>query len=241
MAEPAESEIDWDDTVDVVCVGTSPGILAYAICCAANELDVLMVNPPAEPDPATAGWYASMIADLTPSLDPGRESAADDRAGFSFARVAPSPAPAGKRAKLEPFVGEHLRQWSANCLRSPFGVMFTQVPELLVPMRTEDGVTITAAFLGDLSDGDVLTWLADRALEAGVPEPGHAMTAMILELGRIAGVELDDGTRVAAACGLAFPVDAQALVPDLPGLGGCTVALVGRPAGRFATVDLLHP
>ncbi len=228
-----DSAPDWDDVVDVVCVGTSPGVLAYGICCAANDLDVLLVQPPAEPDELTAAWFTAMTADL----EAGRHRPAP---AFSFARVSPPPpAPTGKRVRLETFFGERLRQWSAHCLRSPFGVMFTQVPELLIPMRTEDGATITAAFLGDVPDGDVLTWLADRAREAGVPDSGHPMSAMILEQGRIAGVELDDGTRVAATGGLAFPVGAHTLVPDLPGLGECTVAMVGRPAGRFATVDLL--
>jgi hypothetical protein len=232
----------WDDTVDVVCVGSGPGVLAYAICCAAVDLDVMMVGPSAASNPELDAWRAAMTEDLNVArrLDHVRDSNGNDCPTFSFARVTPAPVRVGKGVTLEPFIGEHLRQWSASCLRSPLGVMFTEVPELLIPMCTEDGATITAAFLGDLTDGDVLTWLADRALETGVPEPGHAMSALILEQGRIAGVELDDGTRVAATGGLAFAVDAPALVPDVPGLGGCTVALVGRPAGRFATVDLLY-
>ena len=36
-------------------------------------------------------------------------------------------------------------------------------------------------------------------------------------------------------------IGVNALIPDLSGLGGCTVAVVGRPAGRFAMVDLLQP
>ena len=240
MADP-DSGVAWDDTVDAICVGTSPGVLAYAVCCAAHGLDVLLVHPPDEPDQQTAAWYAAMTEDLTPTVSPGREYAGEGRQGFSFERVAPMPEPTGKRVKLEPFVGEHLRQWSAHCSSSPLGVMLTEIPELLVPMRTEDGATITAAFLGEIHDGDVLTWLADRAREVGIAESDGTMSAMVLEEGRIAGVELDDGTLVATTGGLAFPVAAEALVPDVPGLGGSTVAIVGRPAGRFARVDLLQP
>lgn len=236
-----DSTIEWDEVVDVVCIGTSPGVLAYAICCAVNDLDVLLVQSPDEPDAETAAWYAAMTVDLPARLNHGRENAREDRQEFSFARVTRPSAPTGKRVRLETFVGEHLRQWSAHCLSSPLGVMLTQVPELLVPMRTADGATITAAFLGDLDDGDVLTWLADRAREVGLPDSEDTMSAMIVDEGRIAGVELDDGTLVAATGGLAFPVGVNALIPDLPGLGGCTVAVVGRPAGRFATVDLLQP
>ena len=40
--------LDWDDVVDVVCVGTTPGVLAYAIFCAAADLDVIRVRAEAE-------------------------------------------------------------------------------------------------------------------------------------------------------------------------------------------------
>lgn len=242
MTEPgADSALAWDDVVDVVCVGTSPGVLAYAICCAENHLDVLMVRPAAEPDEQTADWIAAMTADLDPRRDPGPGIAPEDRPDFSLARVAPPPAPTGKRVKLETFVGEHLRQWSAHCLRSPFGVMFTQIPELLVPMRTDGGESITAALVGDLGDRDLVSWLGEGARENGLADRENLMAAMVFEDGRIAGVELDDGYLVAARGGLAFPVAAEVAGPDLPRHDGCTVAIVGRPAGRFATVDLLRP
>ena len=63
MAEPAESEIDWDETVDVLCVGTGPGVLAYGMFCAASDLDVLIVESP-ELDAQTAQWCAVMAEDL---------------------------------------------------------------------------------------------------------------------------------------------------------------------------------
>lgn len=236
-----ESDLEWDEVVDIVCVGGSPGVLAYAICCAANDLDVLMVRPPAEPDGDIAAWHAAMTADLDPRLNPGRENTAEDRPGFSFARLAPPPAPTGKRVTLETFVGEHLRQWSAHCLQSPFGVMFTQIPELLLPMRTDDGESVTAAFVGELGAGNLVSWLGECAREHGLADPKNIMAAMVFEEGRIAGVELDDGYLVAARGGLAFPVGAEAPGPDLPSSDGCTVAVVGRPAGRFATVNLLKP
>ena len=96
MADP-DSGVAWDDTVDVICVGTSPGVLAYAVCCAAHGLDVLLVHPPDGPDEQTAAWYAAMTEDLSPTVNPERESAGEDRQGFSFARVAPMPEPTGKR------------------------------------------------------------------------------------------------------------------------------------------------
>lgn len=226
------SALEWDEVVDVVCVGSSPGVLAYAVCCAANDLDVVLVQPPAEPDEQIAAWYEAMTEDLNPT---------QDRPLFSFARATPPPAPSGKRAALETFNGEHLRQWSAHCRQSPFGVMFTQVPELLVPMRTDGDESITAALLGDPGDTDLVTWLGECAREKGLADSDDRMTTVLVEDGRIAGVELDGGHRIAATGGLVFPAGGELpgsdLLLDRPGYA---VAIVGRPAGRFATVDLLE-
>lgn len=231
----------WDETVDVICLGSSPGVLAYAICCAARDQDVLNVRPPREPDPQTAAWYAEMSVDLAPRLNPGRGNTPDGRPEFSFARVAPVAEPSGQRVALEPFVGERLRQWSAHCVASPLGVMFSQVPEALVPMRTDDGESITAAIIGTCSGDDLLSWLESRARDAGLRWAQSAMTRAVLENGRMAGVELDDGSLIAAKDGLVLPVSADsAPVPDLSSPDGYVVALVGRPAGRFAEVDLLR-
>lgn len=239
-----DSALQWDEVVDVVCIGASPGVLAYAICCAANDLDVLLIGSPAEPDPQTADWYAAMTEDLGAStLHAGRGITPEIRPGFSFARVTPPAAATGKRVTLEPFIGQRLRQWSAHCLRSPFGMMFTQVPELLIPMRTDCGESLTAAVVGDLGDSDLLTWLAERGQEYGLTDPENVMAAMLYEEGRIAGVELDGGYRVAATGGLVFGPGPQSSGPQYPGPDrpDCRVAVVGRPAGRFATVDLLAP
>lgn len=226
-----DSALEWDEVVDVICIGAGPGILAYALCCAANDRDVVLLAPPAIPDEQTAAWKAAMTVDL---------DSKQDRPMFSFARAAPTPPSSGKRAALETFVGEHLRQWSAHCLHSPFGLMFTEVPDLLVPMRTDGDETITAAFLGDPGDAGLVTWLGECAREKGVVDAGDRMAAMLLEEGRIAGVELDGGYRIAATGGLVFPAGAQVAGPDLHSRSGYTAAVVGRPAGRFATVDLLE-
>ena len=236
MAEPGESDIDWDETVDVLCVGDGPGALAYGILCTAADLDVLIIEC-AELDPQTRDWHSDMTADL----DGGQPDAC-----LSLMRAEPVPVqPINDRTKLEPFVGEHLRQWSAGCLASPFGVMFTQIPELLVPMRTAGGESITAALLGDFpgdrAADDLVAWLWDYARELGVAETENHMAAMRFEGGRAAGIELDDGYLLATSGGFALPVGPETSHPDLPDVSGegYAVAIMGRPAGRFATVDLI--
>lgn len=249
MNERPDSDVAWDEVVDVICVGSSPGVLAYAICCVAADLDVLLVGPAGEPDPQTAAWYAAMTEDLpTPRLSPGREITAEDRHAFSLARLVPIPAPTGKRVTLEPFVGEHLRQWAAHCAQSPFGVMFTQVPDLLVPMRTEDGESVTAASIGDFGsaksqapDDGLEGWLQQEAAEVDLIGPENVVAAMVLEGGRVAGVHLDDGSLIASSGGLALPIGATAPHGPIPlDADDLIVTILGRPAGRFATVDLLR-
>jgi hypothetical protein len=141
----------------------------------------------------------------------------------------------GKREILEPFVGEHLRRWSARCLGSPFAVMFTQVPDVLTPMRNGDGESVTAAVLGRCRP-PLDEWLRHQADEY-LPAEGR-LAAVVFHEGRIAGVELVDGSRIGATGGLAFPVGPPTAGWPPPELDA-DVALVSRPAGRFARVELV--
>jgi hypothetical protein len=242
MAEPVESEIDWDETVDVLCVGTGPGVLAYGIFCAASDLDVLIVESP-ELDEQTAQWCAIMTSDLA-GVAPSAQ--------LSLLHAEPvAPVRINDRTKLETFVGEDLRQWSASCLASAFGVMFTEVPDL-DPMRTADGLSITAGPAGSYRFAErppgaaLARWLREQADDLLGPASDR-LAGLVTDEGRIAGVDLhtDDGPRrIAATKGVAIGVGP---VPDgwpeQPELDGLTVevAVVSRIAGRFARVELLGP
>lgn len=240
MTEPADSEIDWDETVDVLCVGTGPGVLGYGLFCAANDLDVLIIESD-ELDPQTAQWRNAMVEDLG-GVDPTVE--------LSLIRADPAARERiNDRTKLEPFVGEELRKWSAGCLASAFGVMFTEVPDL-EPMRTTDGRSIVAGEVGAYRFGDrppgalLAGWLREQADGLFGPATDR-LDGLVTENGRIAGVILstDDGPRlIAAAKGLAIPVGAVPdRWPEQPELDGlkCDVAVVSRTAGRFARLELL--
>jgi hypothetical protein len=242
MSEPAESGIEWDETVDVLCVGTGAGVLAYGLFCAANDLDVLIVES-GELDPQTAQWRSLMTEDLDGS---------DSTGELTLIRAAPIESERiTDRTKLEPFVGEELRRWSAGCLASPFGVMFTEVPDL-DPMRTADGQSIRAGIVGSYRftaepPGATLShWLREQADDLFGPAADR-LDGLITDEGRIAGVLLrtDDGPRmVGAAKGLAIGVGAVPdSWPEQPELDGLTVeaAVVSRTAGRFARVELLGP
>lgn len=229
---------DWDDAIDVLCVGVGLGSLAYAILCAAADLEVLVIES-AYLDPQTREYLSLMTDDL----DGGH---ADPNLALTPAQAVPPDY--GKRRTLEPFVGEDLRRWSSVCLHSPFGLLCTEIPQL-EPMRGPGGV-ITAGLLGDYRpEADepgpaLLRWLRERA--AGLFAPAQdRLGGLILEEGRIAGAVLDtaDGPRrIRAAAGLALAVGPEDVPwPAQPELAGVTaaVAVVGRPGGRFARVELV--
>jgi len=239
MTEHPESD-DWDETVDVLCVGDGPGALAYGILCAASDLDVLIIES-AELDPQTRDWHSGMTEDL---------GGGQSDAHLALIRAEPVPVqPINDRTKLEPFVGEHLRQWSAGCLASPFGVIMSHLPDF-DPMRTADGRSITAGVVGNYRcDGSppgpaLANWLRENAEGLFAPADDR-LDGLVVADGRIAGVILDtaDGPcRVGITHGLALSLGGgPERWPDQPELRGLTVdvAVVGRPAGRFARVELL--
>ena len=214
MSRPdGEEVLEWDDVVDVICVGINPGVLGYLSLCAASDLDVLIVDGSGPPDPA-----GEFLAEMTVDLDDA--PAESDPAAT---RAVPVPPRSGGKGSVETFVGEELRRWSALCLASPSGLLFTQVPEALAQMRTDTGELVTAAAIP-----------AERP-----PAQTHGTFAgIIFEDGRIAGAWVDGpaGRRaVQAGDGLVFAVGRPAgISPTGPGL-----ALVSRRGGRFARLERL--
>ena len=208
----------WDQVVDVICVGSGPGLDGYAMACAAADLDVLsVVVPPDGLDASTADYLSAMANGLDVGLPPEEPGIIEARA------VDP---PRGRGVTLAPFVGEDLRVWSSRCLASPSGVMMTHVPDhVLAPMRTRDGELITAAMVP-----------SDREIAA----PVETFAALAYADGAIAGALLDgpSGRRaVRADCGIAFAVGPRAAPPVTP--PGGRLAVVSRPAGRFARLEIL--
>lgn len=245
------SEVQWDDVVDVICAGAGPGVLAHAICC--TDLDLVVEFADAElslqtVDPDTAGYLQSITDDLGLAESPVRDLE------LGTARVQPVPVKTDRRATIEPFFGSRLRDWSACCLASPFGVIFSQIPDHMTAMRTDSGETIRAAVLGDYRvDGDrpgpgLVEWLRAQAEDRGIPdETGMTLQRLVFEEGRVAGAAIStrEGTRlVRATAGVALSIGplpgdgewpVQAGLPD-----GAQVALVSRTASRFGRVELLY-
>ena len=249
--EPVEaSEWQWDYDVDVLCVGAGPGALAQAIYCADLGHDVQLVDVefPSEPtDPDTAAYVQSMTDDLGPAIDRDLE--------LAVVRAQPVTVSKDRRATIEPFFGSQLRVWSARCVASPFGVVYSQVPDTMTSMRAASGETIRVATVGEYRPEstcpafELAEWLLERARDRDLlGESGTTLQRLVFEGGQVAGAELSTprGTRlVRATMGVALsigPMPERADWPvqsDLPD-GAAQVVVVSRTASRFGRVELLY-
>ncbi|MCI4673729.1 hypothetical protein K9U37_01650 [Mycolicibacterium litorale] len=249
--EPSEaSEWQWDVVVDVICAGAGPGALAHAIWCADLDLDVEMADAELSSqtsDPGTAAYLQSMTEDLEPEMD--RDLA------LAVVRAQPVFVSKDRRATIEPFFGSRLREWSARCLASPFGVIYNQIPDDMTAMRTVSGETIRVSVLGDYQPEtdcpglELAEWLRGQADDRDLlNQPGSALQRLIFEEGRVAGAALftEAGTRlVRANVGVALSLGpmpdnadwpTQRQLPD----GAAQVVVVSRTASRFGCVELLY-
>ncbi|MCV7178737.1 hypothetical protein [Mycolicibacterium sphagni] len=244
------SELPWDDVVDVICAGAGAGVLAHAIRCADLDLVVDLADMELSSqtsDPDTAAYLQSMTDDL----DPGTAR------NLTVATVYAEPVTVTKdrKASIEPFYGSRLRDWSARCVVSPFGVIYSQIPETMTAMRTKAGESIQAAVLGEYRPAgdrpgvELADWLREQARERGFHEhAGTALQRLIFEGGRVAGAELatpEGAQLVRANVGVALsigPMPDPADWPvqaDLPA-GPARVVVTSRTASRFGRVELLY-
>lgn len=250
LASP--SDLDWDDVVDVICAGAGPGVLAHAISCAGLDLAVELADgaiPADVDDPDTAAYLQSMTDDLGP-LIPG-----PDDLELSGVHAQPVVVDTGRRATVEPFFGAQLRGWSARCAVSPFGIIYSHVPENMTVMRAKSGQLIRATVLGDYQPGadrpglELTIRLREQAGAYGLLGRGDSrLQRLIFEGGRVAGAALatPSGTRlVRATSGVALstaPLPEEAGWPVQAGLRGIAaqIAVVSRTASRFGRVELLY-
>lgn len=237
--DPPESDLDWDEVVDVICVGTDPGPTAQAISSIQLGRRVLAVPRPEIFDTDTAAYVTEMTADLEPP-EPGRP--------FPLTRARATDAEPARGRVIDTFVGAHLQYWAGQCWATPFGVLYTDPFAIdTTPMITDDGLRIEVAVVGHYRpDRPLAEWLCAQAREHDVqPDPDLTLQRLVIEYGRVAGAELLTGSGtllVRAMDGVALPTAASdidwALRSDL-GDTDLEVAIVGRPAGRFGRVELL--
>ena len=242
--EHPESNIDWDEVVDIICVGTDPGPAAQAISGVQCGRQVLALARPQSWDPETAAYIAEMAADLSPAVS---------ASPLQVTRARPVIAEPARGRLIDTFVGAHLHDWAAQCWATPLGVLYTDVFGIdTTRMCTDDGRQIDAVLLGTYpSDADrscraLSEWLSEQAREYRVhPDPDISLRRLIIEFGRVAGAELatDSGPLLVRALdGVALPVgssDTDCALHSELGDADFEVAIVGLPAARFGRVELL--
>jgi hypothetical protein len=245
------SELSWDDVVDVICAGPGPGVLAQAILCADLGLTVELadaVAPAHLDDPDTMAYLEAMTNDL------GQVGGLPADLALPLLHAEPVAPRTDRRAKVEPFIGSRLCDWSVRCLASPFGVVYSAVPEAgVIAMRSNSGETIRAALLGSFRpDADrpgaaLSDWLSEQAQERDITGRGLGLQRLVFEWGRVAGatVGTPSGTRlIRATDGVVLStaaVPAGAAWPVQPELRDCVaqVAMVSRTGSRFGRVELV--
>jgi len=242
--EHPESDIDWDEVVDIICVGTDPGPVAQAISGVQCGRQVLALVRPQSWDPETAAYIAEMVGDL---------SSVESGSPLTVTRARQLIVEPARGRLIDTFVGAHLHDWAAQCRATSFGVLYTDVFGVdTTRMHTDDGRQIDAVLLGTYpSDADrsvraVSEWLSEQAREHRVhPDPDVSLRRLITEFGRVAGAELatDSGSLLVRALGgVALPAASPdtdcALYSEL-GDVDFDVAIVGLPAARFGRVELL--
>jgi hypothetical protein len=250
----ADIDIDFDDVTDVICAGSGPGAVAYAVACAELGFEVLVADAGGQADFAdeeTVGYLMSMTEDLG-AVVPGSDLRLP--AVQAQEAVLPKVLPGAGRERLEPFIGHRLRDWSSQCAASVFGLLCTSVPDaVLSPFRTEAGESIEAALLGRYQPGtdvvgeELIGWLMAQAEEHDIElDTGLTLQRLVFHEGRVVGGVVTDsgGSRLVRAVEgvvLSVPVPLSTKWPTQSQLRGvdAQVAIVSRKAGRFARVELL--
>lgn len=225
---------DWDEVVDVVCVGAVATATAAAVAAAHAGLSVRLVGLSEALDAPTREYLDSVTADL------GHPAAEEADPRLPVRRVAePVPGRRENTSRVATFVGASLRTWAAECVSAPGGVLSTAVA---LVESVEVGEVTFDADLAPLAD-----WIEDRAHELDVPDQAGTLTSLVFDDGRVAGVIVDTpaGTRAVRA-GRGVVLSLGGPEPQWPTTGvddGATarLAFVTRAASRFARLEVLVP
>lgn len=240
MIEPAE--LEWDDEVDIVCVGTEPAVLAYAVAAESVGMDVIVTRSRARVDALTLA---------------ARLGLSDESADYVVAVTEDAPLPAEPQAltvrcagvPLWPdpgpgvsFSGAALRNWAGSCLGSPYGLLSTTVASLgeeTLPVGTVSGEAV-----------EVGRWLQDRCDEFEVaPSERTCLGSLVFAEGQVFGAVIespDGGSRVRAIAGVVFSTWTGASTPlvapgALGGTGKAELVVRRRAFSRFARLELQVP
>lgn len=257
------TETQWDDEVDVICIGAEGGVLAAGLVAANAGFDAFLgISDCAAggDDLATSVSYRGGDGQTTKHL-----------AGFDYAfggtargqTVWPVravedlvPPRAHRRGFIEPFFGAALEQWARRCAAAPNGLVYNRVTKRqMTEMRsTTRGEKVEAAVVGSVELGPALpafsltAWLRSQAAEAGLrPDTNVRLVKLIFENDCVAGalIETQDGVlAVRARENLIIAVGDSATERTHPLVSATQpvtvhVCLVSKAASRFGELEIV--
>jgi hypothetical protein len=260
-----DDELDWDFTVDFVCVGTGGAGLAATIAAvdsgasafvaggvgaAEGSLEAALAREVADDD--TKAYFAALTADLdeygvATTVDAVPVATISDFAPLSVDRP-------GKKDQVPPFHGGRLCNWAVECVASPYGVVQSKVvTDSETPQRKRSGTVVDIARIGMLdlephAPAPTLDdWLASVAHERGIEvQERTRLQRLVFEDGQVVGAVFDTLTAtlaVRARFGVMLACDGSpGAAPSLAELVTrpvtAQVCLVREPLSRFSRIEL---
>jgi hypothetical protein len=261
-------ELEWDLTVDFVCVGAGAGGLAAAIAAVDAGASAFVANfvRPHErtssgrlghtlelelADDETSGYLAALIEDLD------RPVATDGSVPVLAAGelVPVSTKKPGKRDKVPPFFGARLGNWAAECVASPLGIVYSRaITDATAPKRSRSGAMVEVARIGSIElDPDAPApaldqWLSSVAHARGINvDHQSGLRRLVFEEGQVVGAVFDTPTAtfaVEARHGVMLACDADGaqlaphVVASVRQPTNAEVCLVREPLSRFSRIEL---
>jgi hypothetical protein len=240
-----DEEVDWDETIDVLCVGAAGAALAIAVGADGAGLDVMLVGSRGHPnEQSLAGRLGLADHDSVEYL-----RAVTDDTGPLVQHADPVEwTDRGAGGPLSPhlggdvsFSGAALRDWAASCLASPHGLLCTAVagPEATMLSVGKVGIAKTV---------DVSGWLDDRARRGGVAvREQTSLRSLVFAGGQVIGAVLDEPggeLLVRAEVGVVFATGTSARLPEygakcVGGPAAHELVVLMRPFSRFARLELI--
>lgn len=257
------TETQWDDEVDVICIGAEGGVLAAGLVTANAGLDAFLGI-----SDCSAGG-----GDLAASLHyrGGDGQTTKHLAGFDYAfggtargqtfwpvraveDLVPPRTP--RRGLIEPFFGAALEQWARRCAAAPNGLVYNRVTKRqMTEMRSSTrGEKVEAAVVGSVELSPALpplsltTWLRTQAAEAGLqPDTNVRLVKLIFEDNGVAGALMDTQEGVLAVRArenLIIGVGASASDRPPPLVSATQpvtvhVCVVSKAASRFGELEFI--
>jgi FAD binding domain len=261
-------ELEWDLTVDFVCVGAGAGGLAAAIAAVDAGASAFVANF-ARPldrtspghlghalelqvaDDETSAYLAALIEDLDQPVatDGGVPVlAAGELVPVSIKKP-------GRRDQVPPFFGARLGDWAVVGVASPLGIVYSRaITDATTPKRSRSGAVVEVARIGSIElDPDAPApaldqWLSSAANARGIDVDHQSrLRRLVFEEGQVVGAVFDTPTAtfaVEARHGVMLACDADGaqlapqVVSSVSQPTNAEVCLVREPLSRFSRIEL---